>query len=197
MNLPNQLSLLRIVLTPVFIFLLIFDDQTVKILSFVVFCIASLTDYYDGMIARKYGYVTTWGQFLDPLADKFLVLSGLTLFSIWKYLPFWTVIVIFIRDSLLTLVRWMAIQKKCPVKTNYFAKIKTVSQLALLISVFLFHLATWDKSLNEYPVYLQKAVQLHVFILGAYFVTFMTVMSGLIYWIHNREKIAGFFAAKS
>ncbi len=197
MNLPNQLSLLRIILTPVFIYCLTFENHTLKIVSFFIFCIASLTDYYDGKIARKYGYVTTWGQFIDPLADKFLVLSGLALFSIWGYFPVWTVIVILIRDVFMTFIRWIAIKRECPVKTNYFAKIKTVSQLALLVFIFIFHLFTWDKVFADYSVFMLKIRELHIFSMGAYFVTLMTVMTGIIYWIHNRETITGFFSSKS
>src|ERR1041385_3561530 len=79
MSLPNSLTLLRIILTPLFLALFLSDSSFSKQLSLVVFIVAALTDWYDGWVARKYGYITRWGKFLDPLADK--ILSSATLFS--------------------------------------------------------------------------------------------------------------------
>ena len=91
MSLPNQLTILRILLTPVFVFLLFFDSMATRIGSMVIFTIAALTDWYDGYAARKTGGITMWGQFLDPLADKILVSSGFICFSILGYIPVWMV----------------------------------------------------------------------------------------------------------
>ena len=87
MNLPNQLTLLRILLTPVFVSLLFVDNLVCKIVSFLLYVIASITDYYDGYTARKYGISTLTGQFLDPLADKITVSSSLICFNILGYVP--------------------------------------------------------------------------------------------------------------
>ena len=140
MNLPNQLSLLRILLTPFFILLLFIDTSLSRLGAFIVFTLASLTDWYDGYTARKFGYISTWGKFLDPLADKVLVSSGLICFSILKYIPVWMVIVIVVRDFLVTGLRSYAIFKKKPIETNKFAKAKTFTQFLTLYFIFLFHL---------------------------------------------------------
>ena len=72
MILPNQLTVLRIILTPVFVYLFLMDDPVLKQISLGVFIIAAITDWYDGWLARKFNYITAWGKFLDPLADKIL-----------------------------------------------------------------------------------------------------------------------------
>ncbi|MBI4535095.1 MAG: CDP-alcohol phosphatidyltransferase family protein, partial [Ignavibacteriae bacterium] len=77
LNLPNQLTLLRVVLTPVFVVMLLSTSSLQKQISLVVFIIAALTDWYDGWVARKLGYISRWGKFLDPLADKILSSSAL------------------------------------------------------------------------------------------------------------------------
>ena len=125
MNLPNQLTILRIILTPVFVFLLFIEGSVFKYCSLIVFVLASLTDWYDGYAARKFGEITMWGQFLDPLADKILVSSGFICFSILGYTPAWMVLIIVGRDFLITGLRSYAILKGQPIHTNFFAKCKT------------------------------------------------------------------------
>ena len=94
MTLPNQLTILRMVLTPIFIFFLLFDMYYSEQLATFVFLIASLTDWYDGYVARRYGFVSKWGKFLDPLADKVLISSALISFWILRYIQLWVVMVI-------------------------------------------------------------------------------------------------------
>ena len=79
MNLPNRLTVLRVVMIPFFVFFMLFDPEnfTMRIIAEVIFCIASITDYFDGNIARKQNLVTNFGKFMDPLADKLLVCSAL------------------------------------------------------------------------------------------------------------------------
>ena len=187
MNLPNQLSLLRILLTPFFILLLFIDTALSRVGAFIVFTLASLTDWYDGYTARKFGYISTWGKFLDPLADKVLVASGLICFSILKYIPVWMVVVIVARDFLITVLRSYAIFKKKPIETNKFAKAKTFAQFVTLYLIFLFHLfIRGGVQENKIIVFIREISLISIFM---YIVTLLTVISGIIYLIGNRSHL--------
>ena len=105
LNLPNCLTFSRIVLTPVFLLLLFADVWYWKSMAFVVFSIASLTDFYDGKLAREGGQETAIGRFLDPLADKFLVTSALVAFVFDRLVSFWLVMPIVTRDVVITIMR--------------------------------------------------------------------------------------------
>lgn len=105
MILPNQLTVLRIILTPVFVYLFLMDDPVLKQISLGVFILAAITDWYDGWLARKFNYITAWGKFLDPLADKILTSSAFFAFVFLGVLPLWMVIVIAARDFFVTFLR--------------------------------------------------------------------------------------------
>ena len=107
MNLPNLLSLIRIILTPLFIILLFSNVPNAKFFALLVFAIAAITDAYDGYLARKYNQITPEGKFLDPLADKILVLSAFISFAFIGIIDFWMVGVIIFRDSFITGLRWI------------------------------------------------------------------------------------------
>ena len=104
-NLPNGLTALRIGLTPLFLLLLFADTWYLKSLAFVVFSAASLTDFYDGKLAREGNQVTPLGRFLDPLADKILVTSALVALALDEMVNFWLVLPIVGRDILITGMR--------------------------------------------------------------------------------------------
>jgi CDP-diacylglycerol--glycerol-3-phosphate 3-phosphatidyltransferase len=195
MNLPNQLTLLRILLTPVFVSLLFVDNIHFKIAAFVLFVIASITDYYDGYTARKYGIVTVTGQFLDPLADKILVSSSLISFNVLGYVPAWMVLVIVIRDFLITGFRSYAILKGKPIVTHKLAKLKTYLQLVVLYFIFIYHLLTW----SHVPVIFRGIIDwihdwniLYSLMFG---ITLLTLCTGLLYLIGNRSHVKNFAAA--
>ncbi|HDQ45083.1 MAG TPA: CDP-diacylglycerol--glycerol-3-phosphate 3-phosphatidyltransferase [bacterium] len=184
MNLPNQLSLLRIFLTPVFVFLFFLDHRGYQIAAFAVFTIASITDWYDGYVARKLGEESLVGQFLDPLADKILVSSGLICFSVTGLVPAWMVLVIVVRDLLLTALRSYAILKGIPFKTNFFAKAKTTGQVIVIYFIFLFHLFAWNQP-EPLPLILQKLKDWQISLVFMGLITGITVISGLIYLATN------------
>ncbi len=149
MILPNQLTVARIVLTPVFIYLFLSNDITLNLISVFVFVLAAITDWYDGWLARKFNYITEWGKFLDPLADKILTSTAFIGFVIIDWLPLWMVIVIIIRDFLTTGFRIIAELKKWDFATSYIAKIKTFAQMAFLyFLVFVYFL---EKVQNRFP----------------------------------------------
>src|SRR5512135_1440944 len=115
---PNQLTFLRILLTPLFVFLLFSVDPVSRQLSLIVFFIAMLTDWYDGWVARRWGYVTRWGTFLDPLADKVVTSAALIAFIYLDLVPPWTVWLIVGRDILITFLRSYSEFKGKPFDTS-------------------------------------------------------------------------------
>lgn len=195
MTLPNQLSLLRIFLTPVFVLLLFLDTKGYHVAAFLVFALASITDWYDGYIARKTGEITIDGQFLDPLADKILVSSGLVSFSVYGYIPAWVVLVIVVRDLLMTAMRSYAIYHGNAIKTNFFGKAKTSSQCIVIYLYFLFHLMTWPDVYDSWPTALQKIHDWNILAGLLYIITLVTVMSLVVYLFENKSLIREIFIA--
>ncbi len=128
LTIPNQLTALRILLVPVFVALLLQVDPWLKLFGVIVFTVASLTDLYDGYHARKYGVETRLGAFLDPLADKLLITAALFLYYWMGYLVLWMVVLVVVRDVVVTALRVYAEYKNRPVVTSVEAKYKTVVQ---------------------------------------------------------------------
>jgi CDP-diacylglycerol---glycerol-3-phosphate 3-phosphatidyltransferase len=147
MNFPNTLSVLRIVLSPVFMILFLTGSGPAVQISFFVFTIAALTDWYDGWYARKYGFKTKWGRFLDPLADKILTSCALLAFYLFykaepgffgtnRIIPVWILIaVIILRDIILTAVRSYMELKGRGFKTSMISKTKTFLQMVYIFCV--------------------------------------------------------------
>jgi len=132
LTIPNQLTALRILLVPVFVALLLQANPWLKLLGVVVFVVASLTDIYDGYHARKYGVESRLGAFLDPLADKLLITAAFLLYVWMGYLVLWMVILVVIRDVVVTALRVYAEYKNRPVVTSVEAKYKTLAQNILV-----------------------------------------------------------------
>jgi CDP-diacylglycerol--glycerol-3-phosphate 3-phosphatidyltransferase len=134
-NLPNALSLARIGLTPLFLLLLAAENWEAKVLAFVVFSIASLTDFYDGRLARQRGHETSVGRFLDPLADKILVTSALVAFALGSLVKMWLVLPVIVRDVAITLLRLYGIYSGRQLVTSRLAKWKTAFQLFSVVAI--------------------------------------------------------------
>jgi CDP-diacylglycerol--glycerol-3-phosphate 3-phosphatidyltransferase len=186
MTLPNQLSVLRIILTPLFIFLLFQDHLILPWMALAIFTLAALTDWYDGYTARKSGAISEWGKFLDPLADKILVISALFTFSHLGYFPIWMVIVVLIRDLLITILRAYAIYKEKPVVTNFFAKLKTFVQFVVVYFVFILYLLSLKVGENQFQGILSKIQTWNVSLILMGLITLITISSGLIYLVENK-----------
>lgn len=139
MTVPNQLTMLRIILVPVFVAFMLQDDPWLKLMGAIVFAVASITDAYDGYHARKYGETTRLGAFLDPLADKILITAAFLLYVHMGYLVLWMVVLVAIRDILITVLRVYAEFLDRPVVTSREAKYKTLAQnvFAYVIMVML------------------------------------------------------------
>ncbi len=137
MTLPNQLTVLRIILTPIFIILFLSERTILRQISLFVFLIAALTDWYDGWIARRMGKVTRWGIFLDPLADKILTSSAFFVFAADGFAQWWMVWAIVVRDISITLLRSLSELRGQTVHTNYTAKVKTALQMVFIYTVLI------------------------------------------------------------
>ena len=129
LNLPNALTISRICLTPVFLVLLFEEDWYLRSLAVVVFSVASLTDLYDGRIARTRNSVTEFGRFMDPLADKILVTSALIALVVCRLVHFWLVVPIVARDILITGMRMHGAYHGRQMETSRLAKWKTTVQM--------------------------------------------------------------------
>ncbi len=140
MNLPNKLTLFRVILIPVFIIALmsgILPEPVNRYVGVIIFCVASFTDYLDGHIARKYNLVTNFGKFMDPLADKLLVSSALICMIQLGFLPAWIVIIIISREFIITGFRLIAAESGLVIAASWWGKIKTVTQMFMIIFVLL------------------------------------------------------------
>lgn len=136
MNLPNKLTIIRVCLIPFFVAALLFDhgnNYTMRIVANVLFIVASLTDLFDGKIARKYNLVTNFGKFMDPLADKLLVCSAMICFIELDKLPAWIVIIIIGREFIISGFRLIAAENGVVIAANYWGKFKTASQMVMII----------------------------------------------------------------
>ena len=135
MNLPNKLTVLRIIMVPFFVFFMLTDTGGAanKWIALVLFCIASLTDLLDGKIARKYNRVTNFGKFMDPLADKLLVCSAMICMIESGQLSAAFVIIIIAREFIISGFRLVASDNGVVIAASYWGKFKTVSQMAMVI----------------------------------------------------------------
>ena len=139
MNTPNKLTVGRMILVP---FLVIFmltgwGGEYNRYISFVIFAVASITDWFDGYLARKNNLVTNFGKFMDPLADKLLVCSAMICMIELGRLPAWIVIVIIAREFIISGFRLIAAENGVVIAANYWGKFKTVSQMIMIILLIL------------------------------------------------------------
>lgn len=136
MNLPNKLTTARVVLIPFFVFFLLVqggENLSFRYAAAAIFIIASLTDFLDGKIARKYNLVTNFGKFMDPLADKLLVCSALICLVELKQLPAWMVIIIISREFIISGFRLIASDNGVVIAASYWGKFKTTFQMIAVI----------------------------------------------------------------
>lgn len=135
MNLPNKLTVLRVIMVPFFVFFMLTDvgGAANKWIALVIFCVASLTDMLDGKIARARNLVTNFGKFMDPLADKLLVCSAMICLIPSGKLAAWIVIVIIAREFIISGFRLVASDAGIVIAASYWGKFKTVSQMFMII----------------------------------------------------------------
>lgn len=198
MVLPNQLTVLRIILTPVFLYLFLADDPLLKQISLAVFIIAALTDWYDGWLARKFNYITSWGKFWDPLADKILTSAAFIGFVILNFIPLWMVIIIIVRDLVITTLRAYADYKGRSFPTSYYAKWKTLLQMTFLYYLLVVYVGKYTIQLYTgheklFSVLMDEKF-IYVFML---FITAITFHSGVTYLYKNRHLVVRLFSRET
>ena len=192
MNVPNILSLARIILTPLFIILLLFADfKMAKVFALLVFAIAAITDAYDGYLARKYNQITPEGKFLDPLADKILVLSAFISFAFINIIDFWMVGIIIFRDLFVTGLRFIMSSRGFEFVTSKLSKYKTAFQLTIIILTLIFiSIEGLDINIFIPTIVIIKEYKI-IYMLTA-FTAIFTAYTGILYVYANRFIIQKF-----
>ena len=175
MNLPNKLSLLRVMCIPVIVGLLYFPSDGCRIAALVLFILASITDFLDGHIARKHQLVTDFGKFIDPVADKLLVLTTLIMLLYRGLAEAWVVIVILSRELSVDGLRMVAVSQGKVIAASKFGKIKTTCQMILIIATLLLNQSGFS---SWYMIVLTVAA------------VAMTLFSAVDYFVKNRSVFA-------
>jgi CDP-diacylglycerol--glycerol-3-phosphate 3-phosphatidyltransferase len=171
LNLPNVLTVLRIMLVPVLVVALLGNTPAGDVLAAIVFSLASLTDLLDGYLARSRGSVTTFGKLMDPLADKLLIIAALITLVSLQRLPAWIAMVIITRELAVTVLRLGASQAGIVIAASRFGKLKTCLQIAAILCVIAVH--------GE-PAWVTALLYLTVIV---------TVLSGLDYFFGLRRRM--------
>ena len=168
----NKITLLRIVLIPVFL-LLCYTGHTNW--AFVVYIIACLSDFADGYIARHYHQITDWGKFMDPLADKMLVLSAMTMFVEWHAMPAWVLIIVLVREFAVSGLRLVAVDNGRVIAAAWSGKIKTTVTMVGIILMMAIGIPRGVEWLNTTVWILIAAT---------------TLYSGAEYFIKNKDVLS-------
>ena len=139
MNTPNKLTIARMILVPFFVLFILTGSggDANRYICLAIFVVASITDWFDGYLARKNNLVTNFGKFMDPLADKLLVCSALICMIELDRLPAWFVIIIIAREFIISGFRLIAAENGVVIAANYWGKFKTVSQMVMIILLIL------------------------------------------------------------
>ena len=175
MNLQNKLTMLRIILIPVFMIFLLTGHWYI---SAVIFVVASVTDTLDGQIARRYNLVINFGKIMDPLADKLLVFSALLCMIQLSVVPAWMVVIMLARELLIVSLRAVAAAQGLVIAASWWGKIKTITQMA---AVILLLIQNWPFGPDGFPL---ATIVLWIAVI-------MTVVSGIDYIIKNKAVFKG------
>ncbi len=187
MNLPNRLTIVRILLTFVFLFFAFQAGVISKVVALVVFLFASLTDFCDGYYAKKYNLISDFGKIMDPIADKFLVLTAFFIFMMVHLVQTWMFLAILAREVIVTFVRLQAMRRGIILAAEQAGKIKTVLQIVAIVAILIFMIFAemnlpghWSARLGQFYrgiSYLMLAV------------VAVTLFSGVSFLWNNRRSI--------
>ncbi len=194
MNLPNKLTLLRIAIVPFMVATILIDFPFHYFVSGVLFGIASITDYFDGKIAREQNLITNFGKFADPIADKILVVSALVCFLSKGLCDPIILIITLFREFVVTSVRLSAAANGKVVAANIWGKLKTVTQIIAIVAVFVLQFVLEIVALFTDPTSsaIFSAMQGAFYYIGEVFMwisTIFCVLSGIIYVLDNKDSI--------
>ena len=178
MNLPNKLTLCRMLMVPFLVLFLLtgWGGGANRVICLVLFCTASITDWFDGKIARNRNLVTDFGKFMDPLADKLLVCSAMICMIELDRLPAWVVIVIIAREFIISGYRLIAVEKGIVIAANYWGKVKTTVQMVMIILLILNLDYPFFRVLTTISVWLSLL---------------LTIISLITYILENKTVISG------
>ena len=184
MNLPNKLTVARLVLTVLFLLVFFRDSRYGDTVALLIFGAASLTDYFDGKIARRDNLITNFGILMDPLADKILICSAFIAFVGRGVMPAWMVVIIVARELAITGLRLLAATKQLIIAAERYGKHKTISQIVATISILVLvsypEWGAWSGPVFDWwvPAFTEIAKYVSVILTG---------MSGAIYLWRNRD----------
>lgn len=180
MNLPNKLTVIRVILIPFFVLFLLANilGEADKWIALAIFIVASLTDMADGKIARKYNLVTDFGKFMDPLADKLLVCSAMICLIELGKIPSWIVVIIIAREFIISGFRLIAVENGRVIAASYWGKFKTTFQMIMVILMI--------ADLGDKIPYYNIITDIFMWIALA-----LTIISLCDYIIKNRDVMSG------
>ena len=181
LNLPNMLTLSRIIAVPIVVLLLLFESRETCFWAAVVFTVASITDWLDGYLARRWQIVTILGKFLDPLADKLIVMAALIMLIPLDRVPAWTVFVILARELIVSGIRSIASSEGIVIAASNLGKYKTIFQMIAIVGLLLHYRYFWFFGV-EYEFLHASMHNAGIFIY--YISLFLTVWSGADYFLN-------------
>jgi CDP-diacylglycerol--glycerol-3-phosphate 3-phosphatidyltransferase len=178
MNTANKITLVRIVMIPLFMVAMLIELPYSRVVALIIFAIAGITDRVDGYVARKYNQVTNFGKFIDPIADKLLVTAALIILVQWGQIPSWAAVIIIAREFAVSGLRLVAVGEGVVVDAGPSGKVKTVvSIVAICFMLTDFHDAVLISGL------------LNVDGLAVFLMVVTTLWSGIEYFIKNRKLL--------
>ena len=180
LNLPNMLTMLRIAAIPLMAFLLLSPSRTADFRAAAVFALASTTDWLDGYLARRMGIVTVFGKFLDPIADKLIVMAALIMILPFGRVPAWMVLVVLGREIIITGLRGIASSEGIVIPASYLGKFKTIFQIVAILGLLMHYDYNWFFGIDNPLVH----VNMHnVGMFYLWIATLLTIWSGVDYLV--------------
>jgi len=190
MNLPNKLTISRIFLTFIFIVFLFMEGFCYKLTALLIFTLAMWTDFLDGYLAKRLKEITNFGRFMDPIADKILVLSAFFGFAWMGVLPLWMVVIIAVREFVVTGFRIIALKKGGVIEAETIGKYKTVSQmLALYLTLIFIVIQSYERSYTYLWDGKTESIYHSVIFYIMLLAVFLTVISGITLLVKNKNAI--------
>jgi len=192
MNLPNKLTVLRILLSPVFMVFFLIDNIYSRYFATFVFLIAALTDIYDGYLARKTGVVTGFGKFMDPLADKILTATAFISFVALGYVKAWMILIIIVREFFITGLRTIAAYKGIVIMPSLMSQFKTAAQMVVIVIILLYtNIATTVTQMGHNYPFFHNPMIFKIFDGMVFIAMVLTVGTGIDYLIKNASILKG------
>ena len=191
MNLPNKLTLLRIILTPIFMAVLYWGFPGADYAALAIFIVASLTDMLDGKIARKYNLVTDFGKFADPLADKILVVAAMLWFVEAGRMPAWMVMIVITREFAVSGLRMIASDNGRVIAAGWSGKVKTASTMVCIVVMLAMGpvLESYTQALTSFSAPFPPIFIVWIDPLCCWIITLTTLDSGVEYFVKNKDVI--------